>query len=284
MYYIENKDKLGAIEKAFTIIKIQDNKLILPINQIEELKEKQSIKLAKKTYKLLKKTHSNKIVLSKELQKNEIYKNLLYSYGYDIVDGKWLFEAISCKALEYIVKKLNLKKEETQVSVLVNSLTDYTLENIKNISKEYKTLNIVTNHIEKFKKLEDKIYEENGLMITITNNKKKSLAKSKIILNIDFPKELLNKYNIFDEAIIVNINGGMKINKKRFNGLVINDYEIKVGPKSIKDYIGDFSKYYIKHLYEAGFYKNIPFYDFQKKINDDKLEVVELYGINGKIL
>ena len=29
-----------------------------------------------------------------------------------------------------------------------------------------------------------------------------------------------------DEAIIVNVKGSIKINKKRFNGLNVNDYEI----------------------------------------------------------
>ena len=37
-----------------------------------------------------------------------------------------------------------------------------------------------------------------------------------IILNIDFPQELINKYNVQDEAIIVNIKRKTKINKKRF--------------------------------------------------------------------
>ena len=50
--------------------------------------------------------------------------------------------------------------------------------------------------------------------------------KSQIILNIDFPKELINKYNINDDAIIVNVKGKIKINKKRYNGLNINNYEI----------------------------------------------------------
>ena len=74
-------------------------------------------------------------------------------------------------------------------------------------------MNIVTNHIEKFKKLEDK-FMENGIMITIGNNKKKSLMKSKIILNIDFPNELINKYMIKDDAIIINVPGKAKINMK----------------------------------------------------------------------
>ena len=50
--------------------------------------------------------------------------------------------------------------------------------------------------------------------------------KSQIILNIDFPQELINKYNIYDDAVIVNLKGNIKINKKRFNGLNINNYEI----------------------------------------------------------
>ncbi|MBR3002198.1 MAG: hypothetical protein IKF38_01310 [Clostridia bacterium] len=113
-------------------------------------------------------------------------------------------------------------------------------------------------------------------MITVTNNKKKSLAKSKLILNIDFPKELLNKYYVFDEAIILNINGNMKIDRKRFNGKIINDYEINVTPEAIQGYEGNAQKYFTKHLYEAEFYFNIPYKDFQKKIIKDKLQILSL--------
>ncbi|MBR3002197.1 MAG: hypothetical protein IKF38_01305 [Clostridia bacterium] len=159
MYYIENVDKPAIIKKALGKVKLKNNKILVSVGDKipGEFKSKW---LAKKTHKILDKTNSKKIVLSKELQKNEIYQNMLYSYGYDIIDGKWLFEGISCMGLDYIVKLNEIKKEETQISVLVNHLTDYTLQNIKNISKEYKTLNIVTNHIEKLKKVQDKIYEE----------------------------------------------------------------------------------------------------------------------------
>lgn len=283
MYYIEKNDKPIILEQILNIINIQDNRLLLPIKE-ENINEKKSTKLAEKTNKILKKTNSNKIILSKELYKNEIYKNILYSYGYDIVDGKWLFEALLYKILDYVLEKNQIKKEESQISILVNNLTDYTLENIKIMSNEFKTINIVTNHIEKFKKIEEKIYQEKGLMITVTNNKKKSLVKSKIILNIDFPNELINKYNIFDEAIIINIYPNIKINKKRFNGLLINDYEITVNPQAIQNYTGSSNKYFIKHLYEAEFYKNIPYSEFKNTIKDDTLKIKGLYGVNGKIL
>ena len=73
-------------------------------------------------------------------------------------------------------------------------MTDIEFENIKILAKKYKSINIVTNHVEKFKKLEKSLEEDEGIIISITNNKKRSLMKSGIIINIDFPNELINKY------------------------------------------------------------------------------------------
>ena len=46
----------------------------------------------------------------------------------------------------------------------------------------------------------------------------------------------------------------------------------------------EYKKYYIKDLYEAQFYKNIPFRVFYNKIKKDGLEIDYLSGNNGKIL
>ena len=206
----------------------------------------------------------------------------MYTYGFDIVDGKWLFEVISCEVLDYIVNLENIKKEDTEISILVNYITQNTLENIKKIARQYKRLNIVTNHIEKFKKIEEELYNKEGIMIIVTNNKKKSLSKSKIILNIDFPKELLNKYNIYENAILVNIRGNMKIARKRFNGITINDYEIKLNNLDYSQ-INNKNQYNIRDIYEASFYKTMPYREIVKQINADKPEVTSLYGNNGAI-
>ena len=184
---------------------------------------------------------------------------------------------------EGIQKNLkNIKKEDTEISILVNYITQNTLENIKKIARQYKRLNIVTNHIEKFKKIEEELYNKEGIMIIVTNNKKKSLSKSKIILNIDFPKELLNKYNIYENAILVNIRGNMKIARKRFNGITINDYEIKLNNLDYSQ-INNKNQYNIRDIYEASFYKTMPYREIVKQINADKPEVTSLYGNNGAI-
>ncbi|MBO4293780.1 MAG: hypothetical protein J5881_05290 [Clostridia bacterium] len=282
MYYIEETDKpYGGFTKIFPKVNLKEN--IISIDGLsEEVKEKKTIKMAQKTDKILKKSKSNKIVLSKNGQKNEVFKNMLFTYGYDIVEGKWLFEGLSSHVIDYIVKKKNIKKEESYISVLVNELSDYTLQNIKKFANEFKSLNIVTNHIDKFKKIEKQILDESGLIVTITNNKKKSLLKSKIILNIDFPNETINKYNIKEDAIIISILKNIKINKKRFNGLVVNNYEIKVNDDVLDaNIIKSIDKYYTAQAYEASFYKKMTFADFSKKIKKDGCEINRLYSING---
>lgn len=273
MYYIEKADKPNAFEKIFSIVKLKENKILLP-----NIDEKKSTRLAKKTNKILQIAQSNKIVLSKEVQLNKSYVNYLNSYGYYIVDGKILFEILINCILNYITNKNKILKEETQVSLLVNNVTDYLLENIIILANEYKSINIVTNHMEKFNKIEEKIYNDQGLILTVSNNKKKSLAKSKLIVNIDFTNELINKYNIFDESIIVDIRGDTRINKKRFNGIIINDYEIKWKGLENED------KFFSKELYESKLYPNMKYKEIINKIINDKVEIKALFGWNGEIL
>lgn len=166
--------------------------------------------------------------------------------------------------------------------MLINDLTDIEFENIKDLARKYKTINIVTNHIEKFKKLEKQLQENEGIIITITNNKKKSLMKTQIILNVDFPKELINKYNIRDDAIIVNVRGKIKINKKRFNGLNINDYEINFRDNK-KDEKAISNKYYLKDMYESELYKNQRISEIREKLKADKVTIKKLILNNGEL-
>lgn len=276
MYYIKEIDKPSKFLKRCNWIKSENNEIILPI-QGEEIKYKQAQKLSKKTKKILQKTNTNKIVLSKIIKKQKDYCNNLYSYGFDIPDGKWLLEILSCETLGYIVEKKNLKKQELMVSILVNQLSEITLENIKQLVKEYKRINIVTNHIQQLKKLEDEILEEEGIMITVTNNKKKSLLKSNIILNIDFPTELINQYQIKEDAIILNIQGNVKIKKKRFCGICINDYEIK--RVQGLEYEDIEEQFWNKDIYEACFYKRQPIVEIKRKVRKDNVQIAWLQGL-----
>lgn len=279
MYYIQEADKPSFILKILSIPKVKEDKIILPIGE-EKISIKKAERLAKRTIAILEKANNQKIVLSKKTSKQEDYVNFLNSYGAKIIEGRWLFKALTLKALDYVVEKKRLKKEEIQISILINEIEPNMLENIKQIVKQYKRVNIVTNHFEKFKNIEQQIFEEDGIMITVTNNKKKSLAKSQIILNVDFPKELINKYKIFEEAIVINLNGNVAITSKRFNGINIVDYEIDF------EYIDDFdydkeNLYEKKKIYEAQSYQNRTFDYLQNKFLKDKVRIKYLQANNS---
>ena len=278
MYYIQETDKPVLIARFFNLIEIVNDRIILPIEKDEIIDEKKIKILTKKIIKILDKTNCKTIILSKYLKKNEGFMEKLKSSGLNIIDGKWLFLVMSEKVIDYVVRKKELKKEETNVSILVNNnFNDYILENIKEIIRKYKTVNIVTKQIEKFKKIEKQIMDEEGINITITNNKKKSLVRSNIILNVDFDTELINKYNIPEEGIIVNLQENVKITKKRFNGISINDYEIKYQNYDEYDYEKE-KCYDKKDMYEAMIYKKQPYEHIKRKIDRDKVEIVKLIG------
>lgn len=288
MYYVQEDDKPNFIFRLFNIIKLQNNVIILPLsnesleNKDRNRNKRREERLAKKLVRVLNKTNSKKLILSKKIKEQEMIVNYLYTHGYDISDDTWLFEILSERVLDYIVDKKELNKQEIQLSILVNDVGEFEIEIIKKLLNKYKKVNIVTNHLEKFKNIENKILEDDGIAIAITNNKRKSLAKSDLILNIDFPTELLNKYNIYEDAIIINIKSKTKINKKRFNGLNINDYEIDF-ESSDEMFIQKNEKFSNKDIYEAQIYQKQPFKNIMNKINADKIIIEELIASNIKI-
>lgn len=281
MFYIEKNDKPNFIEKKLKLLKIKDNTIMLPIN--ENMNEKQLEKMAVKAKRIIeKKSNSKKIVLTKEMKKEEIFVNYLNTYGIEISNGEFLFEILMPDIVQYIMNKKKLEEDKFVISILINDLTDIEFENIKILAKKYKNINIVTNHVEKFKKLEKSLEEDEGIIISVTNNKKRSLIKSGIIINVDFPNELINKYNIKEDAIIVNVKLKTKISNKRFNGLTINDYEIdfrddKKDDKALKN------KYYLKDLYEVQFYKKQRISDIKENLKVDNVVIKKLILNNGEL-
>ena len=274
MYYIQESDKLNKIKEFFNIVKLENNYIILPVESSKEINERQAYKLAVKTKQILSKTNCKKLVLSKFVKKQKQYVNYLYSYHYEIVDGKWLFQMLIFDVLQYIIEKMKIKEEDIKIGILVNDISDLALYAIKELVKKYKNVNIVTNHINMLKNIEEKISEEYGIFINVGNNKRKILSKTNIILNLDFPTEVINRYNINSEANIINFKGNVKIKDKRFNGLNINDYEIDWKKDTLSE------KFYKKEVYEAMQHKGQPIAESLKKIKRDKIKIKELIAVN----
>lgn len=114
-------------------------------------------------------------------------------------------------------------------------------------------------------------------MLNISNNKKTSLLKSEIIINIDFPQELINQYNIYNKAIIINILEKISIYRKKFNGVNVNYFRIIMPEKYAT------SEFDNEVIYESIIYEYNQLSDIKNRIIEDKIEIKKLIGNNGPV-
>ena len=184
----------------FKTIKVSED-----ICEIYNLLENTKLKKIEKIVKKLKHYEINSVVLSKKIHLISDFVNMLNSHEISIFDGKWLGQYLILDIIEKLEKNAKIL-EGDEVAILANDLTEEVKGNIIALLKKYKKVKIITNHAEKFKKLENDLFEKDGVAIIISNNKKKSLLKAGIIINFDFVEEEINKYNINENSIIISID------------------------------------------------------------------------------
>ena len=268
------------IKKIFNIVEFSEDNgkttITLPLFKSNKIRNKKIIKIAKRINKKLYDNNIENVVLSNYLEKNEILKQKLYCQNINILDGRYLFYLLIPEIIEYILKRQKVKLQNGEVTLLINDFTQNNAKIITYIAQNVKRVNIVTNHSNKFKKIEDYLYNELGVILNITNNKSKSLSNANLIINIDFPEEIINKYEINSNAIIVNIFNEIKIRAKKFNGININYYKACI-PKEYQ--IDGFQN---NLVYESSIYK-YSYENARKDIIANKIRIKKLVGINGDI-
>ena len=223
--FLEQSKKMRLLKK----VTLKNNKMFINKN-LEKASLKSKIKIVQKIKNILENKKVRQLCIEKNLKNDIQFINLLYSNNINICTPKWIFKQKTDEIISQILK--DKKREETEISICVNEVDSQIEKYIYKFAKEFKTINIITNHIGKFKKIEQKLYEENGILINLTNNRRKSLLKSKLILNIDFPKELINEFAIYDNSTIINWDDNLKIRKKRFNGKIIEEINLDLAENS----------------------------------------------------
>lgn len=268
------------IKKIFNIVEFSEDNgkttITLPLFKSNKIRNKKIIKIAKRINKKLYDNNIENVVLSNYLEENEILKQKLYCQNINILDGRYLFYLLIPEIIEHILKRQKVKLQNGEVTLLINDFTQNNAKIITYIAQNVKRVNIVTNHSNKFKKIEDYLYNELGVILNITNNKSKSLSNANLIINIDFPEEIINKYEINSNAIIVNIFNEIKIRAKKFNGININYYKACI-PKEYQ--IDGFQN---NLVYESSIYK-YSYENARKDIIANKIRIKKLVGINGDI-
>ena len=162
---------------------------------------------------------------------------------------------------------------------LTNEDSDINIENIKILAQRCKVLNIITNKIDKYEVLERFLYDEYGIIINISRNKKKAGLYSDIILNLDFNNEELSECRFRINSILVQFTKEKFENK---NGITIVFYKLNLPYKYIK-LLNKFHNYNEEIFYESMLYYKTSFYDLKKILDKDKIGIRYFIGNNGKI-
>ncbi|MCL2383956.1 MAG: hypothetical protein FWC79_07595 [Oscillospiraceae bacterium] len=268
------------------------------INEKIKVSDKKIGKVAKKLVRTL--THNNvsAIVLSECLKEIEILVNKLHEANINILDGRLLFNYLIYDVIQYVAKRQKTPIETLEISVLTDENDDLGIENMVLLAQNAKGLNIITNNIQKFKKLEAYLYEEKGILIKLSNNKRKALLRSDIIINTGFEEEGINKYTLPDKCVVINTNSAISIKSKRFNGININNYRIKIPSEYELDKFNDniiYEAKIVEEAFESGIGKslgkemlkdlqgNSKFDNIREIMKRDEIEVISLIGSYGVV-
>ena len=265
VYYIKQDEKL-----RFRKLKIDDN--------ICKISIKSHNNMATKIVKKIKKNNIEQVVLSKKIKKNKDIIKELNNYNITILDGKWLMQYMIKEIIFYLEehKKIN---DSDEIAILANNSNNEIKRVINELLERYKKVRVVTNNLEIFKKMENELLDYYGIPVIVSNNKRKALSKSSLIINVDFNQKIMNQYNINEKAIIINLSEEIKIEKKRFNGFVICDYEIELDREKLFDIKETQIEFSLKDILEEKIYNRIEKTKEYNRVNE-VIDIIEKYNIH----
>ncbi len=278
------KKMLSAFLPWMPVKKMElENKVILtlPLLKTKKITNKQYSRMAKK---IVKKESLRDIVLTKDLFYQEAFIWQLKKDSVHIFDGKWLEQYLIPDCLFFICKKQKQNLEEKEISILVNELSDIVKQIIINLAQKVRLLNIITNQINSYQKIEDFLYQNYGIMVRVTNNKK-ALSKSDIIINMDYSEEKLNYFSLPKKGIILNLGRNIRIKSKKFEGINIRNYKMIFQNQEMQEFkqLHLEEEFERKILYESILYRKDSYKNIREKIQKDKVQITELIGLNGII-
>ena len=240
-------------------------------------------KMINKVSKIIKKLEIDNIVFSNELIYTEFSFRVIDNLDKETVcDGRKLMIYMQYDILIYILNIQNIDISNADVYFLIKKDNDLNLQFLSKFIENCKTVNIVTNDIARFKEVQERIYENENILIGISNNKSKALKRARYILNINMDENDIKKYKINRDAIIINLKNMVYYNNPGFNGININYMQIFLPDEYIEQFecINNQNEFDLTRLYEVYLMQKLNIE--KRKLNVLKCEKVE--NIEEKII
>ena len=275
--YIKKENLNKKIFRKIDIRKYNEN-YIFAVYDIEKTK------FQKRIARYIKKLNIDTLVFSKELDgeyKEKICKIL--SQDVNVLNGKQLMDFMKFQIVKYVLNKQNKDTKEENIYIILKKDSKINLNFLQEFIENFKMTNVVTNDIERLKNIQENLLENHGVLISISNNKRKALKRAKYVLNINLNKDELSKYNINRDAIIINVQEFVKYDNPNFDGININYFEIKC-PDDLQEKFEQIGENFdLVKLYESMLLLENN-QKISEKIKKDEVCVSGIIGNNGKIL
>lgn len=267
-------------------IGIADNNYIIAIHD----KDKKSIqkRLVKKIYK----QKIDAIVFSKELEgkfKDDICEMLKLDDNINVkmINGKKLMEYMEFDIMKYILEKQKHSMRQEDIYIIFKRDNSLNLNFLVRFIENFRMTNIVTNDIARLKNVQDNLLDNENILISVSNNKKKALRRAKYVLNVNLTTEELAKYNINRNAVIINIRENVKYSNPGFEGINVNYFDINVPDELDEKFEQMGNNFDLVKLYESlllaeSFGETFTEKAYEK-IARDEIQVKNVIGINGRI-
>ena len=241
----------------------------------------------------LEKLNIDTVVFSRELEndfKDEICL-LMSKRKLNVLNGKKLMQYMDFEIVKYILNKQNATMKQEDIYIVFKREQGLDLNFLKRFIENFKTANIVTNDIERLKNVQDNLLENDGILIAVSNNKKKALKRAKYIINVNLNKEELEKYVINRNSIIINLQENVKYDSPSFDGININYFQISCPDEYLEKFeqIGNIeADFDLVKLYESillcSNIQKLELEDVNDRIIKDDIKITGLIGNNGPIL
>lgn len=277
--YESTKEKIyKVIRKIFLKVKAEyiDNDVVLLIPNYKSYSGLILGIISKQIRRKIDRIEVNELVFEENL---DLVKNKFNMYCKS--NGKIIMKKNLIKIFEYIFRLNNVNINLENVYILVNEYNKQNTYIINQLIEKFKTVNIITENIKRYKRMENYWYSK-GVLITVSNNRRKSLRNAKYIINIDFDKNKILMYNINSNSIIINLIDEFISIKSNFNGVLINNIELKIDSNKecfINEFYGNINK---KIFLETIIKKNDKRLEYINEINQEyNVKISGLIGVRG---
>lgn len=293
-------DKIKYFLGIITIEQFEEGTVFrLPVFE----KERKMDKVIQRVLKQIKKLEISNVVFSNEIASSRMYLKIeqaVLKDGINILDGRALMKYMDYDILEYIMnlQKTNMKQED--IFFLIKKEQNLNLQFLSKFIEKSKNVNIVTNDIDRFKSIQENLYEKESILIGVSNNRTKSLKRARYILNINLEQKDIEKYKINRNAIIINLKNTITYNANTFDGINVNFFKINLPDEYIEKFekINECKEFDYEKIYESILIKKIEqkkdmvldkenFEEnkevISKMIEKDGVKIIGLIGNNGEI-